>query len=361
MLRNKTQKELVVLSKTLIQPLLPQFHKGQSGKVAVIGGCEDYTGAPFFAGQASAMVGSDLNHIICERVAASIIKLYSPDLMVHPYLYDLSDPIMKQFFDNEDYKSVKRFSLEKIVKQDFKKFDEIIENEILPKVMPLLNKCDIFVIGPGFGRDGLMVKTMIKIIEQIKVVNKPIILDGDALFVISLDPNIIKGYTKAVLTPNLIEFERIGRTLGLPSILQEQDFETVLNVTKELSKKMGGLTVIRKGSIELIVNNDEYLVNEIKGSNKRVGGQGDTLTGSLACFIVWNYHYQENYWPIEKNEKLASHELLVLACFAASAVVRFASNLGFKRYGRSLQTSHIQSLLGEAYTKLLESDDSIKL
>lgn len=48
MLRGKSQKELIHLSRQLIQPLLPSFHKGQSGKIAVIGGNEDYTGAPFF-------------------------------------------------------------------------------------------------------------------------------------------------------------------------------------------------------------------------------------------------------------------------------------------------------------------------
>jgi len=33
----------------IIPPLLETSHKGQSGRIGVLGGCEEYTGAPFFA------------------------------------------------------------------------------------------------------------------------------------------------------------------------------------------------------------------------------------------------------------------------------------------------------------------------
>jgi ATP-dependent NAD(P)H-hydrate dehydratase len=34
--------------------------KGQMGRVAVIGGSEDYTGAPYFSAMASARLGADM-------------------------------------------------------------------------------------------------------------------------------------------------------------------------------------------------------------------------------------------------------------------------------------------------------------
>lgn len=36
------------------------FRKGQMGRVAVIGGSEDYTGAPYFSAMASARLGADM-------------------------------------------------------------------------------------------------------------------------------------------------------------------------------------------------------------------------------------------------------------------------------------------------------------
>lgn len=360
MLANKSQKELLSLSKSIVQPLLSHYYKGQSGKIAVIGGCEDYTGAPFFACHSAALIGSDLSHVVCEKQAAPIIKSYSPDLMIHPYLYELENPEIERYIDDSTtYKKLKTLGVNDVIKNDFKQFDQIIENKIMPKVLGMINRCDLFVIGPGMGRDPLMLKTVISIIEQIKVANKPMILDADALYLVSLNPNIISHYKKALLTPNLIEFERIANKLGLPSILKEQQFDKILDITKQCSKKLG-VTIVRKNDIELIVDGDVHILNNTKGSNRRVGGQGDTLTGSLATFVNWSYHYQENYWDIPEP-KLSPQDSKLLACYAASVLVRIASNKAYKRYGRALQTSNIHEFLGESYSELFEDEGFIKL
>ncbi|KAJ3287334.1 hypothetical protein HK104_008650 [Borealophlyctis nickersoniae] len=77
---------LIASIKKFIPPLTEALHKGQAGRIAVIGGSEDYTGAPYFAGIASLKVGADLCHVFCERNAGVVLKSYSPELMVHPYL-----------------------------------------------------------------------------------------------------------------------------------------------------------------------------------------------------------------------------------------------------------------------------------
>ena len=40
-----------------------------------------------------------------------------------------------------------------------------------------------------------------------------VVLDADALFLVGKDPDIIKGYAKAVLTPNIVEFKRLSEAL----------------------------------------------------------------------------------------------------------------------------------------------------
>ena len=80
-----------------------------SGKIAVIGGCREYTGAPYFAATSALKVvsiflmfhlmnhtntnishdvvqGADLSHVFCTKDAATVIKSYSPELIVHPIL-----------------------------------------------------------------------------------------------------------------------------------------------------------------------------------------------------------------------------------------------------------------------------------
>lgn len=70
----------------LIPPLSSELHKGQAGRVAVVGGSLDYTGAPYFSAMSSMRLGADMSHNVCEPSAGSVIKGYSPDCIVHNWL-----------------------------------------------------------------------------------------------------------------------------------------------------------------------------------------------------------------------------------------------------------------------------------
>ena len=53
------------LIKKIIPPLTRDLHKGQLGKVCIIGGCKEYTGAPFYAGiAAQRVVGNEFVEVI---------------------------------------------------------------------------------------------------------------------------------------------------------------------------------------------------------------------------------------------------------------------------------------------------------
>ena len=41
------------LIKKIVPPLSASLHKGQLGKIGIIGGCLEYTGAPYFAGMSA--------------------------------------------------------------------------------------------------------------------------------------------------------------------------------------------------------------------------------------------------------------------------------------------------------------------
>jgi hypothetical protein len=57
-----------------------------TGRIGVVGGSVEYTGAPYFSAAASLKTGADLVSIYCEASAAPVLKAYSPDLIVHPVL-----------------------------------------------------------------------------------------------------------------------------------------------------------------------------------------------------------------------------------------------------------------------------------
>ena len=67
-----------------IVPMTFDSHKGSSGRVGVLGGSAQYTGAPYYAAMASLKAGADLAYVFCAQEACLPIKSYSPELMVAP-------------------------------------------------------------------------------------------------------------------------------------------------------------------------------------------------------------------------------------------------------------------------------------
>ena len=269
--------------------------------------------------------------------------------MIHPYLMDLDNPHLN--LNNSELEKLKNLPIDEIIKtNDNAVLNKLIDELILPKVTSLLNRIDIVVVGPGFGRDPLMLKSLIRIIEEVKVLNLPIILDADSLYLVSLSPKIIANYPKAIITPNVVEFQRIAKALSIDVDLSESNKDNLIDQTIEVSRKLGDIIVFRKGEHDLIVKSSKFLINEITGSNKRVGGQGDTLTGAIATLVNWSNNYILRLW--DNQVDLDQEDANLLACFAASSVVRNASSKAFNKYGRSMQTSNVHEYLHESFTEL---------
>lgn len=76
--------ELIPILRKVFPPLHPLLHKGQNGRIAVIGGSYEFSGAPFYSAISALKAGADLAHIFCSISASSSIKSYSPEIIVHP-------------------------------------------------------------------------------------------------------------------------------------------------------------------------------------------------------------------------------------------------------------------------------------
>lgn len=116
------------------------------------------------------------------------IKSYSPELIVHPLLR--SDASVAGL-------SVDQRGSELAAAAD--------------KIALVFPRIDALVVGPGLGRDAAVLELSRELIRRAKEAEMPIVLDGDALFLVSQAPDTIKGYTKAVLTPNAVGGEVLRR------------------------------------------------------------------------------------------------------------------------------------------------------
>jgi len=70
----------------IVSKLTATGHKGSAGKIGVLGGSVEYTGAPYYAAVSALKTGADLATVMCAEEAAAPLKSYSPELIVIPVL-----------------------------------------------------------------------------------------------------------------------------------------------------------------------------------------------------------------------------------------------------------------------------------
>jgi len=291
----------------LIPPLSSEMHKGQAGRVGVVGGSRDYTGAPYFSCYSAMLLGADLGHIICDPSAGNVIKTYSPDLIVHRILEEQYDA-----------------------------------TNLRKELEGLLARLHVIVIGPGLGRESYM-QTAAKMAIEIAKKNKMfIVIDADGLFLIQNEPDLIQGYERAVLTPNVVEFSRLCDKMGVDQKGPKE------GLAKALATALGHVTVNQKGSKDIISNGKEVLECEETGGLKRCGGQGDVLSGTTACFLGWAKSYEEGVG--KDADPVAVDRMPLLAAYGASTVTRTSSKLAFEKVGRAMQTSDVLLQVGTSYS-----------
>ncbi|KAL7815417.1 Ribokinase-like protein [Trichoderma aethiopicum] len=335
-----TTKNVLGKVRRMIPPMLDTFHKGQLGRVGVIGGSEDYTGAPYFSAMASARLGCDMSHVICTPAAAAVIKTYSPNLMVHPLMRQ-SPPQKQSSAEAKDSDSD--------------------PDQVASKIIDMLGRLHVLVVGPGLGRDPLMQATVSRVIRAARESELPVVLDADALQLVQNDPDVVRGYKYAVLTPNVVEFKRLCDALKID--VGQQNSET--GKVETLAKELGGVTIIQKGYKDFISNGKVTLVSDLEGGKKRSGGQGDTLTGTVATFLGWRKAYLDGLWKDREQPALDADEMMGLAAFGGSSVTRECSRLAFLKKGRSLQASDLTDEVHSAFMALFgevdEEADAAKL
>ncbi|GAB9468509.1 hypothetical protein Gpo141_00005825 [Globisporangium polare] len=311
----KTARQLV---RKLIPPLTTDWRKGQHGRVGVVGGSFEYTGAPFYAGISSLKTGADLCHLFCTEEAAIPIKSYSPELIVHPLLR--SDSSLKTLAQTERKSAIAHAA------------DRICD------VFPRL---DVLVIGPGLGRDAAVQEVTRELIQRARAAQLPLILDGDALFLTSLHPEIVRDNKHAILTPNAMEYARLCVAVGL---LKEADPAKAAEIPPaELSKALGPV-VLQKGRVDAFSDGETTLENDEFGCPRRCGGQGDVLTGAIATFVAWS-----------KNAHIAKEEFggnpLLLAALGGSLVTRASALEAFEHYQRSMTAPDVLQSICKGFTR----------
>lgn len=181
--------------KTLVPRLTFKLHKGSCGRIGIVGGSKEYTGAPYFAAMSGLRTGCDLAYVFTHPEAAPILKSYSPELIVYPFLQEnfLAENILQGNQETRENQGTR----------------ENQETHVLEEMNQVMKRLHALVIGPGLSKRPWLAHFISLFINSAKEYKIPIIIDADGIDFICKAPHLVHGYRLAVLTPNLREFENM--------------------------------------------------------------------------------------------------------------------------------------------------------
>lgn len=202
-------------------------HKGQNGRILVIGG-GPYSGAPALSAMAALRAGADLVTVAAPANVAGTIAGFSPNLIVRPL-----------------------------------SCDHLCPND-LDLLGDLIPRHDVVVVGMGLGRHPETREALAKIVPKCERV----VMDADALL-----PGIpLKG----IITPHESEFRRVSSIKVPPGRVQK---ETLMSFARDMA-----LTILLKGKVDLITDGEVVRGNATGNAGMTVGGTGDVLAGIAGAF-----------------------------------------------------------------------------
>ena len=208
-------------------------HKGDFGKIAIVGGSLGMTGSSYLSSNAALKAGAGLVYNIVQR---EIIEIMSIKFI---------EPIAKAFDD-------------------------------LDEMEKFLGGLDCVAMGPGMGLGEYAREIFGKIIKT----EKNLLIDADGLNILSKNLNLLedrKNFT-TILTPHEGEFARLT---GLPLEEIKNDRE---RLAIDFAKKYK-LILVLKGHKTIVTDGKEVYINKTGNSGMATAGSGDVLTGIISAFM----------------------------------------------------------------------------
>lgn len=246
-----------------LQRRLADTHKGSYGRVLVIAGSESMSGAAILCGSAALKSGAGLVQVATPPIAWPIVASGNPCYMTIPW----------------------------------------DENDILISLIKLAKLANVLAVGPGLGLSassivaGLLSATL----------DKPIVLDADALNALGIEPKEITNYSSPlILTPHMGEFARLlGKS---PEETQASHEELAVQFATRHK-----IILLLKGHKTLITDGERIYRNTTGNPGMATGGSGDILTGILAALIGQGFSTFEaailGVWVHGRAGDLAAAEL----------------------------------------------------
>lgn len=146
-----------------------------------------------------------------------------------------------------------------------------------------LSKYKALAIGPGLGQEE---DTALAMMEQIQASNIPVVLDADAINILSSHRNWLSRLPKqSILTPHLGELERLtGKCM---------DTYERLTKVKELAAYLHSYIIVKGAWTNIVTPDGRCFLNPTGNPGMATAGSGDVLTGILLALLAQGYSQEE--------------------------------------------------------------------
>lgn len=216
-------------------------HKGDYGKVLIIGGAVGYTGAPTLCARAAVRAGAGLVYLGVPKPIYEITAVKNDEAMPFPLPADAGGGVSPAAVD---------------------------------AVLDRLKGCDVCALGPGMGK-GEGTAAIVRAVLGSGMA-KPLVLDADALNVLKPMLPLLRAYPgPVILTPHGGEFARLGGDNSGDLVAEACRF----------SAYTGAVLVLKNHRSVVAFPDGEVYITTHGNPGMAKGGSGDALTGILAAML----------------------------------------------------------------------------
>ena len=139
-----------------------------------------------------------------------------------------------------------------------------------------MHQSSAFLIGPGLSQTDDIGRLVSDVIEECEC---PLIVDADALNVISPDTSVLKrAKCPVIITPHIGEFARLCKKEASQIINNPSSY------AKEFAQKYGCIVVLKSHRTVVASPDGKVYANILGNPGMASGGTGDVLAGAIASF-----------------------------------------------------------------------------
>jgi NAD(P)H-hydrate epimerase len=225
-------------------------NKGTYGKVLIIAGSVNMSGACFLSAKAAYRTGAGLVKVLTVEDNRTILQTLLPEALVSTYQADIP-----------------------------------MDKTEMEKILTDISWATVIVIGPGIGISQKSEKILDLVVQNAKV---PIIIDADAINILAdrnhksgsnLEEITEKLAENTILTPHLKELSRL---INLPVA---EITNNLLGVADQCTHGNKIIFTIKDARTIVAYENMRY-INTSGNSGMATGGSGDVLTGIIAALVA---------------------------------------------------------------------------